>query len=46
LQQHNLAHLEEAFTEEEVKEVIDDLAADKEPVQMVLLVYFLKEVGQ
>lgn len=46
LQLHNLAHLEEAFTEEDVKEVIDDLAADKEPVQMVLLVYFLKEVGQ
>ena len=31
LQRHDLAHLEAEFSEEEVKAVIDDLAADKAP---------------
>ena len=31
LQRHDLAHLEDMFSEDEVKAVIDDLAADKAP---------------
>jgi hypothetical protein len=42
LQRHDLSHLEEEFTEEEVKTVISDIAADKAPGPDGYIGVFLK----
>ena len=46
LQHHDLAHLEDEFTEEEIKAIVDDIAAEKAPGPDGYIGVFLKSSWQ